>query len=164
MKLESNLKIKIASAVFCLTLVTFLPRLGHAQTIIENHPLTFGKFVLSNNNAQHEIMLQQNGTFIADPSYIFFEDPQLATITVEDYAPLQPLFVTVGTTVLLPSMGGGANFSVSDSFTVPEVIITDANGSATFDVGASLTSNGNGNIHSDSRYQGTYNISVIPTF
>lgn len=135
---------------------------AQAQTIIENEALSFGKFVLVDNNAPRTINLLPNGSYIADPKFIFFNDPQIGNISVEDYPPLTTLTIIVGTTSLIPNMTGTMNFFVESTFTNPAVVITDALGSATFDVGATLKSNGNGSTPTDDTYQGVYSVTVTP--
>ncbi len=134
---------------------------ANAQTITENQPLSFGKIVLVNNTAARQIELFPSGTYTADPEYIFFTDPQLGNITVDGYPPATPLTVTVGVTNLTAG-GSPALFSLSDTFTNPASITTDGSGSVTFDVGATMKSDGSGSSFSDSLYDGSYTITVTP--
>lgn len=134
---------------------------AHAQKITENQPLRFGKIVLIDNNAPRQIELFPSGTYSADPEFIFFTDPQLGNITVDGYTPGTNLTVTVGVTNL--TKGGSAIFTTSNSFTNPASVVADGTGSATFDVGATLTSDGNGGSFSDGSYTGNYSVTVTPT-
>ena len=133
-----------------------------SQTIVENQALDFGLFVMVNNSSVKSINLLSTGSYVADPDFIFFLEPQMANVTVDDYPPLTELEVTLGTTVLDPLGAVGANFFISDVFTHPMTVNTDASGSATFDIGARLNSDGGGDIYSDSDYEGIYSVSVAP--
>lgn len=114
------------------------------------------------NAAPRTIALLPSGSFTADPEYIFFIEPQLGNITVDSYPPSTILTVNIGTTNLIRSAGGGAKFNLSGTFTNPTIVTTDASGSATFDVGATLTSDGSGSTHTDDTYSGIYSITVTP--
>lgn len=133
-----------------------------AQTLTENISLSFGKVVLTDNSSSHRIILLSSGGFTADPQYIFFSEPRLANVTVDGYPPSTPLTVSVGTTNLNKSGGGSAFFFTSDVFTNPAIIVTDSFGSATFDVGATLSSNGSGSNFVNNNYQGNYTVTVSP--
>ncbi len=147
-------------AVSVLSLST--SKILSAQTITENIPLTFGKVVIIDNNAVREIELFPSGTFTADPEYIFFSEPVLANITVDGYAPFTTLSIDVSTTTLNKPGGGSAFFSVSDVFTNPAIVETDATGSATFEVGGTLSSNGSGAGFANADYEGIYSVAVTP--
>lgn len=161
MKFPSRFNKKTFLCFFCLTCLYFLDNQANAQTITENQPLSFGKIVLVNNAAPRQIKLFPAGSYTADPEYIFFTDPQLGNITVDGYPPATPLNVTVGVTNLT---GGGspALFSIQSTFTNPASITTDGTGSATFDVGATLISDGSGASFTDNLYDGTYTVTVTP--
>ncbi len=130
------------------------------QTITIDTPLDFGRFVIVENNASRHINLLPGGGFTADAQYIFFTNPQMGTVTVDDYPASSTLNVSVGLTDI--NNGGLHNFSTSSTFTNPSTVITDATGSATFDVGATLSSDGGGSTHSDGIYNGTFTVTVTP--
>lgn len=154
-------KFYILALTACLN-ITGGANTAFAQTITENSSLRFGKFVLVDNNASRTIQLLPGGSFIADPEYVFFIDPQMGNVTVDGYPPATPLTVTIGTTALNPVGGGGVNFLTSATFTNPAVIVTDGTGSVTFDVGATLSSDGVGTTHNDDNYDGIYSVTVTP--
>ena len=133
-----------------------------AQTITINQPLDFGRFVIVDNAAPRTITLLPGGGFTSDPQYLFFIDPTMGNITVDGYPAFTPLTVTVGTTTLNPVGAGTANFTTSSTFTNPAVIVTDATGSVTFDVGATLSSDGGGAVHTDTNYNGSFTVNVTP--
>ena len=132
----------------------------YAQTITQNTPLDFGRFAIVDNAAPRTLQLLPGGGHVADPQYMFIIDPQLGNFTVDGYAPATPLTVTV--TAVPLNNGGGANFVMSSTFTNPAVIVTDGAGEVTFDVGATITSDGGGGTHTDGGFTGTYTITVTP--
>ena len=133
-----------------------------AQTITINTPLDFGRFVLVDNAAPRNIALLPGGGFTADSEYLFFIDPQMGNLTVDGYAPFTPLTITVGTASLNPVGAGTADFVTSSTFTDPAVVVTDASGEVTFDVGATLSSDGGGTTHTDVTYNGMFTVNVAP--
>ena len=145
--------------IFCITLL-FFPLDLYAQTITENIPLSFGRVVLVDNSVSRDIELLPSGSYVADSAYIFFSEPRLASVTVDGCTPLTPLLINVNATNLRASGGGAAFFSTGDTFTNPAIVITDLTGSATFEIDATLSSNGSGAGFIDSDYTGTYTISV----
>jgi len=157
MKYLFNVKIFLTLVLLSLT---FQGSISHAQTITENQTLDFGRFALVDNAAPRTIQLLPGGGFVADPQYMFLIDPQMGNVTVDGYPPATPLTVTVSTIAL--NNGGGANFSTSATFTNPAVIVTDGAGEVTFDVGATLTSDGGGAIHNEGGFTGTYTITITP--
>ncbi|NQZ14283.1 MAG: DUF4402 domain-containing protein [Alphaproteobacteria bacterium] len=148
-------KFLCVSALFC-----FLPIHAFAQTIVENRPLNFGRFALVDNGAPRTLQLLPSGLFTADPQYMFLIDPRAGNITVSGYPPATPLSVSISTTTL--NNGGGASFNTISTFTDPAVITTDATGEATFDIGATLRSDGGGSTHSNGNFNGSYTITVSP--
>ena len=146
-------------SVALLTFSTFQPVLG--QTITIDTPLNFGRFVMVDNAVPRHINLLPAGGVTADAQYIFFSNPQMGTITVEDYPASTTLSVSVGV-INLNNGGGTPFFSTSSTFTNPSIVTTDGTGSATFDVGATLSSDGGGSTHVDGIYSGTFNVTVTP--
>ncbi len=154
-----NLKFFNIAVLVGVLIFSFLPPI-QAQTITENISLSFGRVVLVDNVIPREIELLPSGSYVADPAYLFFSEPRLATVTVDGYTPFATLNVIVNSATLTTSGGGGTFFSTGDSFTNPPTVTTDASGSATFEVGATLSSDGSGASFVDRDYTGTYVISV----
>ncbi|NCO04196.1 MAG: DUF4402 domain-containing protein [Alphaproteobacteria bacterium] len=131
---------------------------SHAQTITENIPLSFGRFVLVDNNAVRRLRIRTNCTENADPEYMFIIDPQCGNYTVTGYPPFTPLTVTLANGAL---NGPGANiFRLRALATVPTTITTDATGEATFEVRGRLDSSGNGGGYIDGGYTGSFTMTV----
>lgn len=156
-----KLKIIFICLVFLIMCVLAI-RSASSQTITENTSLSFGKIVLVDNASAKIVELLPSGSYLADPDYIFFSEPRLGNITVDGYPPSTPLSVSIGTTTLNSTGGGLATFTTSDTFTNPAIIVTDLSGTATFDIGAKLSSDGSGAIFTDNDYEGVYTINVSP--
>ncbi len=153
---------KFPLAAFALILFPFP---AFAQTsVIENNPMTFGKVVMTDNNAQKQIELHSNGTYTADPAFIFFDDPGLGSYSVTGYAPGTELEVTIATNTLNPQGGGGGpTFSIINTFTVPSGNLTvPGSGEVDFGVGGTLVSDGSGQGYFDDLYRATYSVTVSP--
>lgn len=131
-----------------------------AQTITENSPLSFGKIVIINNNAAHEITQQSDGGYIADPEFLFFDEPEMGNVSVTGYAPATVLNVALGVSPLRLDGSGVAGFQIDTLYTHPATIVTDSNGDARFDVGATLSSSGVGALMTNGAYEGTYTLTV----
>ncbi|MAZ76799.1 MAG: hypothetical protein CMH31_05805 [Micavibrio sp.] len=157
MKYLFNVKIFFTLVLLSLT---FQGSNSHAQTITENQPLDFGRFVLVDNAAPRRIRLLPSCSFNADPEYLFFTDPQCGSYTITGQAPNTTLTVNITTTTM--TNGGGANFVTLSTFTRPNMVRTDALGEVTFEIGATMDSDGGGSTHIDGAYNGTYTITVTP--
>lgn len=157
MKYHFNVKILLA---LLLCTLLFSGSKGYAQTITENQPLDFGRFVITDNSASHQIRLLNSCGFNADPEFVFFIDPQCGNYTVTGHPPNTNLTITVTTTTL--ANGGSATFTTNSTFTRPNNVRTDALGEATFDVGATLVTDGTGTSFIDGAHNGTYTITVTP--
>lgn len=151
----------LTGAVFALSVIFLMLCLtpqSHAQTITENIPLSFGRFVLVDNNAVRRLRIRTNCTENADLEYMFIIEPECGNYTVTGYPPFTPLTVTLSNGAL---NGPGANiFRLRALTTVPTTITTDATGEATFDVRGRLDSTGNGGTYIDGGYTGTFTITV----
>ena len=134
---------------------------ANSQTITIDTPLSFGRFVMVDNTAPRAINLLPNGGFTADAQYIFFTNPQMGTVIVDDFPSSSTLNVSVGL-ANLNNGGGLASFSTASTFTNPATVTTDNTGSATFDVGTTLLSDGGGSTHIDGKYNGVFTITVTP--
>lgn len=151
--------LRLFNTGFCLLLLC-LTSAAYAQTITENQPLRFGELSLTNNNAARQVILNSSGGYTADSEFIVFNDPQLGNVTASGYLPLITLNIVISDATL--TGGSAASFVIKDTFTNPATITTDASGEATFDVGATLESDGSGITHTDDSYDGNYTITITP--
>lgn len=143
---------------FGLICIVGVPVTAHAQVITQNVPLSFGRFVLVDNNAIRRLRIRASCAPNADPEYMFIIDPQCGNYTVTGYPAFTPLTVTLANGAL---NGPGANiFTLRNLRTVPTSITTDASGEATFDVRGVLRSSGNGGAYIDGGYTGTFTMTI----
>lgn len=162
-KLLYNVKI----ALLALGLLFTAPHPVLAQTLVVNDDLTFGHIAILDNSAPRDIVLHPPGNYTADPAYVFYADePALGSLTVTGQVPNTIMNVTIdfSSTVVGVSGGGGgsATFTLLNPFTVPAVVVTDGAGNATFQVGATLRSDGTGTPFLDANYLGIFSVSVAP--
>lgn len=154
-------------ALLCTLLVVcglIFPVLSaRAQTLSELQPLRFGRIVMHNNSSPRDLRLLPSGSYSADSGYYILDiAPQLGTYRVEGEAENAIMDVVMSLTGNInPLSGGSAYFTLVDFFTVPATVVTDGDGNATFQVGATLRSNGSG-FFSNSNYLGSLTISVTP--
>jgi hypothetical protein len=161
MKLQCNFR-EIPS--FCLVFLCgalFLTETVRAQEIIENVKVTFGEVVLIDNSSPKTVELLPSGDYVSDPEYIFFTEPKLGNVTVTGYPAFTALSVAVSNATLVAG-GSAAIFTTDNTYTNPINVITNADGSATFDIGATLSSDGSGTAFGSSHYKGDFTITVSP--
>ena len=155
MKLHSH-----ANLLLAFVLIFFaLP--AQAQSVTIDQPMDFGRFVLTDNAAPRTIAFNTGGTYTADTEFIFLTTPEFGEVTVTGFPPLTVLTVSMSST----GMTGccvGPNFSMSSPFTRPPVVTTDASGEASFQVGATMASDGSGVTHMDDTYDGSFSVTVTP--
>lgn len=157
----SDKKLKSSFIITFAFLVLFAAPVS-AQTLTENSPLTFGQIAMTDNNSAHQIILLTNGSFTADPAYIFFTTPQLGSYTINGQAPNTDLTINISPNPIRALGGGGPEFTLIDTFTRPAIVRTDATGDVTFEIGGTLVSNGSGGAYLDDRHEGDFLVSVTP--
>jgi hypothetical protein len=136
-----------------------------AQTLTQDRTLTFGRFIMNNNSTQRDLVLNSNGSYTADPAYIFYaQEPVLGRYIINNQTPNAVMDVTfdLGLTSVAPLGGGGPRFTLVNPYTVPAVVTTDGGGNATFEVGATLRSDGLGGVFPSDTYAGEFSITVTP--
>jgi hypothetical protein len=145
----------------CALLLLSFP--AAAQTLTQDRELTFGHVVMSDNSAPRDIELHSNGSFTADPAYFFYDDePQLGRYIITGQATNALMDITIDVAATVISTGGGATFTLVNPFTVPASVVTDGGGNATFEIGATLRSDGSGITFLDSNYAGNFSVTVVP--
>ncbi len=143
--------------------VCLAPPQAQAQTLTEDDTLTFGHVVMRDNSAPKDIELHPDGSYTADPAYIFYaEEPQLGRYTIQGQLANHQMDITIDVAATVISTGGTPNFTLVNPFTVPAIVITNGLGNATFEVGATLRSNGDGQVFQDANYLGNFDITVVP--
>lgn len=143
--------------IILLFLVVAIP---HARAAItETQALGFGEFALSNNAASHQLVVSPAGVISKDQEIKIISDPQEGVFEVSGFPPSTPLIINITFDNLMSGMGGAA-FTISDPTTFPPTVVTDPLGGATFNVGATLNTSGDGGFYYDSDYNGIMTVSV----
>lgn len=136
-----------------------------AQTLTEDRRLSFGRFVMTDNSVARDLVLHSNGSYTADPAYIFYaEEPILGRYIINGQLANTTMDITidVAATSIAPTGGGGPRFVLVSPFTVPGTVVTDNNGDATFEIGATLRSDGFGGAFQSDSHSGQFTITVAP--
>lgn len=154
-------KLLLSAVLACSSLV--LPNPAYAQTLSQLQPLSFGRVVMHDNSSPRDLRLLPNGNYSAGSGfYMMGPSPQLGTYRLENGAANAVMDVTFNLAgSITPDSGGAGFFTLVDFFTVPTNVITDNDGNVTFQVGATLRSNGSGTF-SNSDYTGALTITVEP--
>lgn len=85
---------KKSLALLLITLLSFAA--GDAQAAInELQPLNWGHAIVRQNNAQYGIVLQTNGSYIADPNFVIITPPQVGIYEVTGLPLNVPISVMV---------------------------------------------------------------------
>lgn len=151
-----------AKILICLTGLLCLPQKGFTQTLTEDRPLTFGDISISSNNVQREIELHPDGSYTADPGIYFYSDtPELGRYIITGQVPLTVMNITIDMSSSILGLGDPV-FTAITPFTVPAVVTTDGVGNATFEIGATLRSNGSGINYPDANYNAVFVVTVSP--
>jgi hypothetical protein len=133
-----------------------------AQTVDVTQDIDFGLVRLYDNSAQHQIQLLANGSYNADPEFIFHRFPALGEVEVSGFTPNTDLKITFTPSpgAALPQNGMGSAFEIINMFTVPPTIKTDGTGGLDFRVGGTLQTDGLGGVYQDTHFLGTITVNV----
>ncbi len=130
-----------------------------AQTITTTQNLNFGEGVVTDNDAQHVIMLQFDGTLTNDPEFLFVTVPQEGIYQLAGTAPLTAISSVV-VTVDQQVLGPGQDFTI-DNFDIDAPATTDGSGEATIRIGARLRTSGTSiNYTPSALFNGQFTITV----
>tara|TARA_B100000686_G_scaffold258199_1_gene270428 strand:- start:30 stop:488 length:459 start_codon:yes stop_codon:yes gene_type:complete len=149
------------NALKYLLLLVFLISGVHIATaaINETQALTFGEFALSNNASSHQLTISPLGVVSKDQAVKLIVEPEEAVFDVSGFPGSTPLIINVSFNNLT-SLDGGSAFTISNPSIWPAAVTTDPAGNATFNVGATLRTSGDGGFYPDSNYNGTMTVSV----
>ncbi len=144
-----------------LTLVSLAPLTATAQTIDVLRQFIYGDLTIVDNDAPRDLIIAPNGDITANPSHIVvLSDGDSARIRLQSFPGNTTITVSFAATDVLHDGIGPQYFSISDAVTDPATITTDPGGSATFNVGTTLSTSGNGNYYSDGAYTGEVEITA----
>lgn len=134
---------------------------AQAQTLTQDRPLLFGEIATTANNAMRDIQLKPDGSYIASPGIYFYGSiPQLGRYKIENQTPSHVMDVVIDASAT--QLGSNPVFTFHDTFTVPTVVVTDSLGNATFEIGGTLRTNGNGIPYPDGNYNALFSVTVTP--
>lgn len=129
-----------------------------AQTITEDTPFYFGRWVITDNTSNHTITVDANGSYSHSPELIPLLNPQPGTYIVTglpSFAVINNVMITPASTITGP---GGQVFTM-DNFTF---ICPNANfdGETNLTIGARARMSGNGQPYANGAYQGQLNVVI----
>lgn len=138
-------------------LVVFVPDPSGAQVSVQQ-ALSFGEFLMTNNNAQHDITVNPDGTYSYDAAYVEIVAPQRGEYLFTGMAPSTAI---TGVTVAqdTPLMNGARNFQMVN-FQVIRPGSTDPAGEALIFLGATARSSGSTGAYPDQTYTGVIDIVI----
>lgn len=127
-----------------LLLLLFSATFSHvsAQTITTIQDIDFGQAVITNNNAQYQIVINPNGSYTADPEFSFVTTPSEGIYLLSG-APARQRIDNIIITVDQQMNGTGEDFII-DSFNVRNNPQTNNAGELTVELGARLRTSGSG--------------------
>lgn len=125
--------------------------------VTEEVALSFGSFAIASNDAVSTLTVsKRGGTTQATYKIYPLTQGQPGEYLLTAYPAFTPLMITIGNFQL--NRNASQPLSVEDFDFDP--VITDANGSATIVVGATLKTNGLGGTYGDGPYTGVINITI----
>lgn len=129
-----------------------------AQTITEDTPFDFGRWVITDNSAQHTITVNANGSYSNSPELLPLTSPQPGIYTVTGL----PSFATINNVMISmvsPVSGPGGQVFTMDNFTY---ICPNANfdGETDLTIGARARMSGNNQPYANGAYQGQLNVVI----
>jgi len=130
-----------------------------AQTINTTQALSFGEAVLTDNTAQREIILSEDGSYSSDSQYLFVTLPQAGIYEVSGQTPLLAIS-SVTVSVITNPNATGRQFTI-DNFDIDHPAAIDGAGEAIIRVGARLRSSGNGTTYpASTTFNGSLQLTV----
>ena len=123
--------------------------------------LSFGRFALSDNTAVHQLTISPSGASSYSPAFKPILEGRQAVIRVTDFPPFSPVSIDIPDTTLTRNNSGvGNSFSITNFTFSPEDLVTDNNGEIVFELGATISTSGNGQMYTDDDYAGEMNVTV----
>jgi hypothetical protein len=148
------------AALFSLLALTIGTGDAHAQERYQRtQDLTFGRFAITNNSAQHDLTIDPNGNVTADPAYVLTAPPTYSgAIILDQLLSSVPMSVTfTDGTMSVNGSGIPPLFLVTD-FTTNGPFVTTPAGTLNVLFGATLRSSGTGDVYENGPYTGSFDI------
>jgi hypothetical protein len=138
-----------------LLFVCQLSSVEAAPQIVTLQQLDFGVLALPTNSSPSSVILAPQGSTSYGSGFIFISAAKPGHYQLTGYPAYTDLAVTMAPSSLsLLSSLPGESLTVSAASTNPHVLHTDQNGSVAFDLGATMTTTGNGLLYQDGAYLG----------
>lgn len=136
------------------------PAPGAAQTVQEMDALAFGTFVVPSNAAVSTLTVPLNGSVSTTGSIIALTQGTPGRYRVGGLPGNAIVDIDVNAAPLFATGVPPSQFFLITAFDHPPTIITNAAGTATFRLGATLSTSGSGLPYTESTYTGTIDITV----
>ena len=153
--------IVLKTSRLCLFLAGALMGSAQAASLTQTQPMDFGTVAILDFSTVSTVVLSPDGSYVASPQIAVTSSPTPARFEATDFPPntAGTVSVTDGT-VTEGGNGTGETFTVTDFVTDPAVAMTDGAGDFTFDLGATLTTEGDGGAYPSGAYTGTITVTV----
>jgi hypothetical protein len=144
-----------------VALITSLATPAAAQSIVQERALSFGRLAIPSNHSAGSITLQQNGVVVTTGPVISVVPGAPGRYRITGLLAQSLVSLSYSSTPLYPmGMAGGAVFLTLDPILAPDTAISDGSGSVSIEIGATLSTSGNGTAYNQSLYQGDILIMV----
>ena len=128
---------------------------AHAQSMQEVIGISFGRIAITDTSQPFVMSIDRNGNVTKDNAIAVIEPGHPAEYVLENYLPNRVLSISVTAPTTIARKSSNTSPTVDDmtinGFDYPPTVITDAFGSATINIGATLTT-GSGGVYADGVY------------
>ena len=142
---------------FMTLCVCSIPVVGHAA-VTTVQALDLGTFLMLNDDAQHEITINTNGSYSYDSGFVLIVAPQEGIFDLDGLDSLRAVS-SVTASQNSPISGGTGSFEMYD-FQTSHPGVTDADGTLEVTVGMTVSSSGTGTSYSDTTRTGSIQLTV----
>jgi len=130
---------------------------AHAFTLTEDQALDFGRFIVVSNSSASSVILSPNGNINSNGDILVYKDAQAGSYSITGAPPLAATTITVTPDPLDLTIVNNRFFR-ADTFTFSNST-TDGDGNMSFNIGATITSDGAGTYNA-ATYTGGYVVTV----
>lgn len=132
-----------------------------AAGLTQTHPLDFGTVTIVDFSTVGTLVLGADGNYVASPEIVVITPPTPATFEATGFSPntAGTISVTDGTATE-GGNGTGETLIFTDYTNDPTTIMTDGSGSFIFDLGATMSTEGDGGTYVSGVYSGTITVTV----
>ncbi len=127
--------------------------------IIENQPLNFGQWAVTNNTGIKFITVNPDSTFSSSPGLINIVVPPTHGIYRVDGLPPSTAINSINVSMIAPLSGGNQDFTL-DTFQVIYDPVSNVSGEINITLGASAKTTGTGVPYDDAVYIGTLQLEI----